>query len=133
MEVFSESAEFAAKITWEVESRGQGPQNLLQNFRNSPSLRVAVTVDMIATGTDVPRHRVRLLSRSVQSAVYFEQMKAAARIIGTDDYAALTPDVAKGVTKDRFVIVDAVGVCENHHWWMRRRWNVNRRRHWRSC
>ena len=113
-EVFNESAEFAAKITYKSKAEGKDPKHLLQNFRNSPSLRVAVTVDMIATGTDVRAIECVFFLRSVQSAVYFEQMKGrGSRIIGTDDYAALTPDVAKGVTKDRFVIVDAVGVTES--------------------
>lgn len=90
------------------------PKRLLQDFRNSPSLRVAVTVDMIATGTDVRAIECVFFLRSVRSAVYFEQMKGrGSRIIGSDDFAALTPDVAKGFKKDRFVIVDAVGVTES--------------------
>ncbi|MFC6010196.1 DEAD/DEAH box helicase family protein [Nocardia lasii] len=113
-EVFNEGADFAAKITYKSKSQGKDPKRLLQDFRNSPSLRVAVTVDMIATGTDVRAIECVFFLRSVQSAVYFEQMKGrGSRIIGADDYAALTPDIAKGFKKDRFVIVDAVGVTDS--------------------
>ncbi|RGP47956.1 hypothetical protein AWH04_25100 [Rhodococcus erythropolis] len=108
--VFNEGADFAAKITYKQTNAKQ----LLQQFRNSPSLRVVVTVDMIATGTDVRAIECVFFMRSVRSAVYFEQMKGrGSRIIGSDDYAALTPDVPKGFKKDRFVIVDAVGVTES--------------------
>ncbi|MBF6357406.1 DEAD/DEAH box helicase family protein [Nocardia higoensis] len=113
-EVFDEGADFAAKITYKSKGEGRDPKRLLQDFRNSPSLRIAVTVDMIATGTDVRAIECVLFLRAVRSAVYFEQMKGrGSRIIGADDYAALTPDVAKGRTKDRFVIIDAVGVTES--------------------
>ncbi|MFT4397318.1 DEAD/DEAH box helicase family protein [Gordonia lacunae] len=113
-EVFNEGADFAAKITYKSKGDGNDPKRLLQDFRNSPSLRVAVTVDMIATGTDVRGIECVFFLRAVRSAVYFEQMKGrGSRIIGTDDYAALTPDVVKGFKKDRFVIVDAVGVTES--------------------
>lgn len=109
-EVFNESAEFATKITYNA----QNPKDRLAEFRNSPSLRIAVTVDMIATGTDVRAIECVLFMRSVRSAVYFEQMKGrGARIIGADDYAALTPDARPGFTKDHFVIVDAVGVTDS--------------------
>jgi type I restriction enzyme R subunit len=109
-EVFNESAEFATKITYNA----QNPKDRLADFRNSPSLRVAVTVDMIATGTDVRAIECVFFMRSVRSAVYFEQMKGrGARIIGADDYAALTPDARPGFTKDHFVIVDAVGVTDS--------------------
>lgn len=113
-EVWGEGADFAAKITYKSKGEGNDPKRLLQDFRNSPTLRIAVTVDMIATGTDVRAIECVFFLRSVRSAVYFEQMKGrGSRIIGADDYAALTPGVAKGYTKDRFVIVDAVGVTES--------------------
>lgn len=109
-EIFNEGADFATKITYNA----QNPKDRLAEFRNSPSLRVAVTVDMIATGTDVRAIECVFFMRSVRSAVYFEQMKGrGARIIDADDYAALTPDAHKGFTKERFVIVDAVGVTDS--------------------
>lgn len=109
-DVFAEGADFATKITYNAKN----PKDRLAEFRNSPSLRVAVTVDMIATGTDVRAIECVFFLRSVRSAVYFEQMKGrGSRIINADDYAALTPDAHKGFTKERFVIVDAVGVTDS--------------------
>ncbi|WP_254849351.1 DEAD/DEAH box helicase family protein [Mycobacterium sp. GA-1841] len=109
-EIFNEGSDFATKITYNAKN----PKERLADFRNSPSLRIAVTVDMIATGTDVRAIECVFFMRSVRSAVYFEQMKGrGARIINADDYAAVTPDAHKGFTKDRFVIVDAVGVTDS--------------------
>lgn len=109
-EVFNESADFATKITYNATN----PKDRLAQFRNSPSVRVAVTVDMIATGTDVRAIECVFFMRSVRSAVYFEQMKGrGARIIDSEEYAGLTPDAHKGFTKERFVIVDAVGVTDS--------------------
>ncbi len=109
-EIFNEGADFATKITYNA----RNPKERLADFRNSPSLRIAVTVDMIATGTDVRAIECVFFMRSVRSAVYFEQMKGrGARIINADDYAAVTPDAHRGFTKDRFVIVDAVGVTDS--------------------
>ncbi len=113
-EVFGKGQDFAAKITYRSRSQGNDPKRLLQEFRNSVSLRVAVTVDMIATGTDVRAIECVFFLREVRSAVYFEQMKGrGARIIGPDEYAAVTPDAVGGRTKDHFVIVDAVGVTDS--------------------
>ena len=72
--------------------------------------RIAVTVDMIATGTDVKPLECLLFMRNVNSASYFEQMKGrGCRVVSSDDLQAVTPDAKH---KTHFVIVDAVGVCE---------------------
>ena len=106
-QVFGKGNDFAAKITYNAKN----PRDLLQKFRNSATLRVAVTVDMIATGTDVRPLECVFFMRDVRSATYFEQMKGrGARTISDSDFQAVTPD-ATG--KDRFVIVDAVGVTEH--------------------
>jgi type I restriction enzyme R subunit len=106
-EVFGKGNDFAAKITYNAKD----PKARLQQFRNSSTLRVAVTVDMIATGTDVKPIECVFFMRDVRSASYFEQMKGrGARTIDTATFQALTPDAD---TKDRFVIVDAVGVTEH--------------------
>ncbi|MHB8154015.1 MAG: type I restriction-modification enzyme R subunit C-terminal domain-containing protein, partial [Bacillati bacterium] len=48
--------------------------------------------------------------RAVKSRSFFEQMKGrGVRVIRPDDLKAVTPDA---ILKDHFVIVDAVGVCE---------------------
>jgi len=48
---------------------------VLQQFRNEYYPRIAVTVDMIATGTDVKPLECLLFMRDVKSRNYFEQMK----------------------------------------------------------
>lgn len=106
-EVFGRGNDFAAKITYAA----RDPRGQLQAFRTSASLRIAVTVDMIATGTDVKPLECVFFMRDVRSAQYFEQMKGrGARTIASADFQAVTPDAA---TKTRFVIVDAVGVTEH--------------------
>lgn len=99
-----------AKITYKS-SDGNKPEDLLQAFRNSYNPRIAVTVDMIATGTDVKPIELVVFMRMVRSRNFFEQMKGrGVRTIADDDLQAVTPDAKHG--KDRFVLVDAVGVTE---------------------
>jgi len=106
-EVFGKGNDFAAKITYNAKD----PKGHLQRFRTSASLRVAVTVDMIATGTDVKPLECVFFMRDVRSAQYFEQMKGrGARTIDPSDFQAVTPDAT---AKTRFVIVDAVGVTDH--------------------
>ncbi len=106
-EVFGKGNDFAAKITYNAKD----PKGHLQRFRTSASLRVAVTVDMIATGTDVKPLECVFFMRDVRSAQYFEQMKGrGARTIQPADFQAVTPDAE---AKTRFVIVDAIGVTEH--------------------
>jgi len=108
-QVFGKGNDFAAKITYTA----RDPRRLLQDFRNSPTLRVAVTVDMIATGTDVKPLECVFFMRDVRSATYFEQMKGrGARTIPDADFQAVTPDA---IAKTRFVIVDAIGVTEHDY------------------
>jgi len=106
-QVFSKGNDFAAKITYSA----RDPKQLLQAFRTSPTLRIVVTVDMIATGTDVKPLECVFFMRDVRSAAYFEQMKGrGARTIDPADFQAVTPD---SLAKTRFVIVDAIGVTEH--------------------
>jgi type I restriction enzyme R subunit len=118
---FGKGNDFAVKIT---SAAGHAAQ-LLSDFRNTYNPRVAVTVDMIATGTDVPAVECLLFMRIVKSRNYFEQMKGrGSRIIGQDDLQARTPSAG---VKDRFVIVDAVGATEtdlNENQPLERRLNV---------
>jgi type I restriction enzyme R subunit len=107
-EEFAKGNEFAQKITYRT--TGASPKELIKAFRSSPMPRIAVTVDMIATGTDIKPVEIVFFLRAVKSRTFFEQMKGrGVRIIQPDDLKAVTPDAA---TKDHFVIVDAVGVCE---------------------
>jgi type I restriction enzyme R subunit len=110
-EEFGKGNDFIAKITYKSGSQGQKPEQLLTDFRNTYFPRIAVTVDMIATGTDVKPLECVVFMRSVKSRTFFEQMKGRGlRIINDTDLQAVTPDAR---AKDRFVIVDAVGVTES--------------------
>jgi type I restriction enzyme R subunit len=107
-EEFGKGNDFAQKITYRT--TGVKPEDLIASFRNSYNPRVVVTVDMIATGTDIKPLECVLFMRAVKSRTFFEQMKGrGVRIISPHDLQAVTPDAK---TKDHFVIVDAVGVCE---------------------
>lgn len=105
---FAEENKFCKKITYNSED----PKSTLAQFRNDYHPRIAVTVDMIATGTDVKPLECLLFMRDVKSRNYFEQMKGrGTRTIGLDDLRKVTP-TAK-LTKDHFVIVDAIGVTKS--------------------
>ena len=106
-EVFGRGDDFAAKITYKA--TGKRADELIKAFRNSYNPRIAVTVDMIATGTDVRPLECVFFMRSVRSRTYFEQMKGrGVRVISDDEIRTVTPDASK----DRYVLVDAVGVTE---------------------
>jgi type I restriction enzyme R subunit len=108
-EEFAEGNDFCKKITYKAEEDGD---TLLAQFRNSYNPRIAVTVDMIATGTDVKPLECLLFMRDVRSANYFEQMKGrGTRTLGLDDLKKVTPSAK--YEKDHFVIVDAVGVTKS--------------------
>jgi len=107
-EEFGKGNDFAQKITYRT--TGAKPKDLINEFRTSPMPRIAVTVDMIATGTDIKAVEIVLFMRAVKSRAFFEQMKGrGVRIMKADDLQSVTPDAK---SKDHFVIVDAVGVCE---------------------
>ncbi len=98
------------KITEWVKTSSLSPDEILANFRNSYYPRIAVTVDMISTGTDVKPIECVFFLRNVKSAAFFEQMKGrGVRIISPDKLKVVSPSAK---AKERFVIVDAVGVCE---------------------
>lgn len=108
-EEFNEGNEFCKKITYKIE---EDPKSVLNRFRNSWAPRIAVTVDMIATGTDVKPLEVLLFMRDVKSANYFEQMKGrGTRTIQFDDLQKVS-QTAKH-TKTHFVIVDAIGAIKS--------------------
>lgn len=133
-EVFAEGNEFCQKITYRtgftkitktvkneddgseseltewVRTASLSPDEILANFRNSFYPRIAVTVDMISTGTDVKPIECVFFMRNIKSAGFFEQMKGrGVRVISPDKLRTVTPSAR---VKDRFIIVDAVGVCE---------------------
>lgn len=108
-DVFGKGNDFAKKITYR--SDGADPEALIRAFRNDYFPRIAVTVDMIATGTDVKPIEVLIFLRDVKSELYFEQMKGrGARTITPEKLREVTPDAE---AKTRFVLIDAVGVSES--------------------
>jgi type I restriction enzyme R subunit len=109
-EEFGEGNSFCKKITYR--NKDEDPKSVLAQFRNDYFPRIAVTVDMIATGTDVKPLECLLFMRDVRSRNYYEQMKGrGSRIITLDDLRKVTPTAKH--TKDHFVIVDAVGVTKS--------------------
>lgn len=107
-EEFGEGNEFCKKITYSAEN----PESVLSSFRNLFNPRIAVTVDMIATGTDVKPIECLIFMRDVRSKNYFEQMKGrGTRTLSRDDLQKVTPSATEN--KDHFVIVDAVGVTKS--------------------
>lgn len=132
-EVFGKGNEFAQKITYKVgtmltkvkEKAADGselekekwvnsgikPDELIKSFRNSYNPRIAVTVDMIATGTDIKPLEIVFFMRAVRSRTLFEQMKGrGSRTLSPDELRAVTGDAK---SKDRFVLIDAIGIDPN--------------------
>ena len=104
-EEYGQGNEFCKKVTYSAKD----PDGILNDFRNDFNPRITVTVDMIATGTDVKPLEVLLFMRDVRSKGYYEQMKGrGVRSLGFEDLR----NVSKSATsaKDRFVLIDAVGV-----------------------
>jgi type I restriction enzyme, R subunit len=96
-------------VTWV--NTGIKAEDLLSSFRNSYFPRISVTVDMIATGTDVRPLEIVFFMRTVKSRSLFEQMKGrGARVVTETELKQVTPDAS---AKDRFVIVDAIGIDPN--------------------
>lgn len=107
-EEFGEGNDFCRKITYTAEN----PESVLSSFRNDYNPRIAVTVDMIATGTDVKPIECLIFMRDVRSKNYFEQMKGrGTRVLNKGDLQKVTPSATEN--KDHFVIVDAVGVTKS--------------------
>ena len=89
-------------------SSGIKPEDLLSQFRTAYNPRIAVTVDMIATGTDIRPLEIVFFLRAVKSRTMFEQMKGrGSRVVTPTELQNVTPD---GRSKDHFVIIDAVGL-----------------------
>ncbi len=106
-EEFGKGEEFCKKITYRTSEK---TETLISEFRTSPVLRIAVTVDMISTGTDVKPLEALIFMRDVKSQNYYEQMVGrGTRTISETDLQAVTGDAKR---KTHFVLIDAVGVTE---------------------
>ena len=104
-EVYGRGNDFCRKVTYAEKDADA----VLANFRNEFHPRIAVTVDMIATGTDVKPLEVLLFMRDVRSRGYYEQMKGrGVRSLDAESLKKVS-NSASGA-KDRFVLIDAVGV-----------------------
>jgi len=122
-EEFGEENNFCKKVTYKVAKdrkdkegnvieEGEDPKSVLAQFRNDFFPRIAVTVDMIATGTDVKPLECLLFMRDVKSRNYFEQMKGrGTRTLEHDDLKKVTPSAISA--KTHYVIVDAIGVTKS--------------------
>lgn len=107
-EEFGKGNAFAQKITYRT--TGADPDDLIAEFRTASMPRIAVTVDMIATGTDIKPLEIVMFMRTVKSRVLFEQMKGrGVRVINPTDLQSVTADAP---AKTRFVIIDCVGATE---------------------
>jgi len=107
-EEFAEGNDFCQKITYRT--TGKDPKQLIQDFRIGYYPRIAVTVDMIATGTDIKPVEIVMFMRAVRSRLFFEQMKGrGVRIVDETTHENVNPGVKR---KTHFVLVDCVGVCE---------------------
>jgi type I restriction enzyme R subunit len=105
-EVYGQGNAFCKKVTYKAE---EDPDSILSSFRNDYNPRIAVTVDMIATGTDVKPLEILLFMRDVRSKGYYEQMKGrGVRSLGFDDLKRVSNSADSA--KTRFVLIDAVGV-----------------------
>jgi type I restriction enzyme R subunit len=107
-EEFDEGDDFCKKLTYKIQ---EDPKSVLNRFRNSYYPRIAVTVDMIATGTDVKPLEVLLFMRDVKSTNYFEQMKGRGTRTIDKDKLQMVSKTAKA--KTHFILVDAVGVIKS--------------------
>jgi type I restriction enzyme R subunit len=90
-EIFSKGDSFVAKITGRVDR----PLQRIREFRNRPNPGIAVTVDLLTTGVDIPDLEYLVFLRPVQSRILFEQMLGRGTRLGE-----------KAVDKDRFVVFD---------------------------
>lgn len=98
---------FVQKITYSA-----GDSNaLIRDLRTEKEFRIAVTVTLVATGTDVKPLEVVLFMKDVHSDVLYTQMKGrGCRVISDDKLKEVTPNAD---TKECYYIVDAVGVTES--------------------
>jgi len=82
------------------------PSQLIRRYKNEHLPRVAVTVDLLTTGVDVPEIVNLVFIRRVRSRILFEQMLGRA--------TRLCPDLhGPGDDKARFSIFDAVGIYDD--------------------
>lgn len=98
---------YVQKITCKAGNSNQ----LISDFRNNNDFRIAITVTLVATGTDVRPLEVLVFMRDINSEVLYTQMKGrGCRTIADDKLQLVTTNAT---SKDCFYLVDAVGVTEH--------------------
>ena len=98
---------YIQKITYSADN----PNDLIRDLRIEKDFRIAVTVTLVATGTDVRPLEVVLFMNDVKSDILYTQMKGrGCRTINDDKLKEITPNAE---TKECYYIVDAVGVTES--------------------
>ena len=99
--------EFVQKITYSAGNTDE----LIRNFRQEKAFRIAVTVTLVATGTDVKPLEILLFMRDVNSETLYVQMRGrGCRTISDEALRNVTPNAH---SKDLFYLVDAVGVTKH--------------------
>ncbi len=107
-EVFGRTDDnFVQKITYSVNDAN----GLIKKFRTDVDFRIAVTVTLVATGTDVRPLEVLIFFNDVHSETLYAQMKGrGCRTITPSQLRSVTPNA---ISKELFYVVDAVGVTES--------------------
>lgn len=109
-EVFERKADddkFVQRITYSCDDT----KKLIHQFRYDVDFRIAVTVTLVATGTDVPPLEVLLFLNDIRSETLYAQMKGrGCRTISPSQLQSVTPNAT---SKELFYIIDAVGVTES--------------------
>ena len=104
---FDSGNTFCKKITNKGEEE---PKTVISQFRKEYYPCIAVTVDMIATGTDIRPLEVLVFMRDVKSCGYYEQMKGRGTRTCSLEQLKATGTPSDKITKDYFIIIDAIGV-----------------------
>src|SRR5688500_4422795 len=91
-----------AKITGAADK----PMQLIRKFKNERLPSVAVTVDLLTTGIDIPEIVNLVFIRRVRSRILYEQMLGRATRLCDDLFGP-------GDDKQRFSIFDAVGIYDD--------------------
>lgn len=105
-DAYGRGNEFCKTIT----SSTKDAENVIKDFKNSVDFRIAVSVDMLGTGFDMPSLECLLFMRRIESSAYAEQMVGrGCRTINPDQLREITPDAAG---KDSYLIVDAAGALD---------------------
>ncbi len=91
--------DYDEKLVAKITGQADKPNQLIKNYKNEIKPNIAITVDLLTTGIDVPKICNLVFLRRVKSRVLYEQMKGRA--------TRKCDEIGKSV----FRIFDAVGLC----------------------